>query len=139
MIEESARQVPWVTLSDSNRSTKHLLEPWALPVTWHTPILLLETSLEDVCAADIKLELFAEGTQEIDLAAHVDGDAAVSDGLDDTVNVCSTRTPNIPVFNTVLVKWALAAVFVLSLQRGLSRYIIGKNLWCILEAEVAVT
>ena len=139
LIEESARQVPWVTLSDSNRSTKHLLEPWALPVTWHTPILLLETSLEDVCAANIKLELFAEGAQEIDLAAHVDGDAAVSDGLDDTVDICSTRTPNVPVFNTVLVKWALAAVFVLSLQRGLSRYTIGKNLWCILEAEVAVS
>ena len=139
LIEESARQVPWVTLCDSNRSTKHFLEPWALPVARHTPILLLEASLEDACAAYIKSELFAEGTQKIDLTAHVDGDAAVSDGLDETVNVCHTCTSNVPVFNTVLVLRAVAAVFVLSFEGGLSRYITGKNLWCILEAVVAVT
>ena len=48
LIEESARQVPWVALCDSYRSTKHLLEPRALPVTRHTAILLLEAFLEDV-------------------------------------------------------------------------------------------
>ena len=75
--------------------------------------MLLEASLEDACAAYIKFELFAEGTQKIDLAAHVDGDAAVRDGLDEAVNVRHTCTPNVPVFNTVLVLRALAAVFVL--------------------------
>lgn len=62
------------------------MEADALPVSWEAPIDFVETALELIFVANLRLKLVAESSEEIDLAVDVSLSTALLDDREETVN-----------------------------------------------------